>query len=104
MLPLMPYTTCELLITRICDAYGSSNSATVWLQAQEKQLSQLGDQNVTLKEEMADLKSRLVFVCVFVVWLSPFFILAKHTVLSLLVHGCYWYQAAESNAFDSFRR
>ena len=33
------------------------------LQAQEKQLSQLGDQNVTLKEEMADLKSRLVFVC-----------------------------------------
>ena len=37
------------------------------LQAQEKQLSQLGDQNVTLKEEMADLKSRLVFLCVFVV-------------------------------------
>jgi hypothetical protein len=56
------------------------------LQAQEKQLSQLGDQNVTLKEEMADLKSRLVSACG--LW-SSFFILDKHTALSVLVHGCY---------------
>jgi len=71
------------------------------LQAQEKQLSQLGDQNVTLKEEMADLKSRSVFLCGL---MSPFFIFAKYTGLSVLVHGCYRYQTAESNAFDLFRR
>lgn len=68
------------------------------LQAQEKQLSQLGDQTVTLKEELADLKSRSVFLCGLIV---PSFIFYRH---SGVVRGCHWDQAAESNAFDSFKR
>ena len=66
MLPLTPYMTCELLIDKISTLMAPTLQFS-GLQAQEKQLSQLGDQNVTLKEEMADLKSRLVFLCVFVV-------------------------------------
>lgn len=71
------------------------------LQAQEKQLSQLGDQTVTLKEELADLKSRSVFFCGLMLQFLDF---AKHTALSGVVLGRYWYQAAGSNAFDLFRR
>ena len=71
------------------------------LQAQEKQLSQLGDQHVTLKEELADLKSRSVFVCGMML---PCFIFARYTALSVGVLGCYQYQIAESNALDSFQR
>ena len=63
LLPLTPYLTSQI-DTIFLTFVAAPILQLSGLQAQEKQLSQLGDQNVTLKEELADLKSRSVFFVV----------------------------------------
>ena len=95
--------TCELLIDKISDAYGS-NSAIFWFAGSREAALAAGRPECDLERGDGRSEKQVgLSLCVCGLMLL-FFILAKHTVLSLLAHGFYWYQAAESNAFASLRR
>ncbi len=99
LLPLTPYLTSQ--IDTISDFCGGSNSAIVWFAGSREAALPAGRPECDLEGRAGRSEKQVSLFCGLML---PFFNFAKHTALSGVVLGRYWYQAAVSNAFDLFRR